>query len=255
MMSQFLPIIVIVVILAMTTKITTTNAEGIYGQFDNGAIGDIGGSSWFDSSRWTNMLKVPSSADMVWIDESNTYVAIDSTQEIAEVKELVIGRSGESNSMESVQVDLLEGATLNVATNIIIGQYLESDGTLYASYGSEIKIGETLTIGSEGGGLVILKGNAQITANDINICGADSAGGSGCRLIMDDESTLNLNGNKKDKLNEMIQNGLIVSSSKEIKKSFEVMESNGSTTVKIIGVSQIDLPVQTSYVREYPFNG
>jgi hypothetical protein len=263
----------VIIILAMTTTaITVTNAEVIYGQFDSGGatiISDIGGSSWFDSSRWTNILKVPSSVDTVWIDESNTYVAIDSTREIAEVKELVIGRSGESNAMESVQVDLLEGTTLYVAANMILGQYLESDATVYASHGSEITIGETLTIGSEGSGLVILKGTAQINANDITICDdsttdstAAAANRSGCRLIMDNDSKLVVNGNKKLKLDTMIQNGLIVSSSqKKINNRFEVTESNGTTTVTIIDdVSPIiNSPVQIAftrgYTREYPFDG
>ncbi|OEU18247.1 hypothetical protein FRACYDRAFT_236519 [Fragilariopsis cylindrus CCMP1102] len=271
-MSQCFPIIIatVIIILAMTTTtITVTNAEVIYDQFDSGGatiISDIGGSSWFDSSRWTNILKVPSSVDTVWIDESNTYVAIDSTREIAEVKELIIGRSGESNAMESVQVDLLEGGTtLNVAANMIIGQYLESDATVYASHGSEITIGETLTIGSEGSGLVFLKGTAQITANDINICddsttdSTAAAKRSGCRLIMDNDSKLIVNGNKKLKLNTMIQNGLIVSSSPEIIKRFEIIESNGTTTVTIIDVLPINAPVQIAftrgYTREYPFDG
>ena len=275
-MFQFFPIIiatVIIIFAMMTTAITVTNAEVIYDQFDSGGatISDIGGSSWFDSSRWTNILKVPTSVDTVWIDESNTYVVIDSTREIAEVKELIIGRSGESNAMESVQVDLLEGGTtLSVAANMIIGQYLESDATVYASHGSEINIGETLTIGLEGSGLVILKGTAQINANDINICDDSStdssaavAKRSGCRLIMDNDSKLVVNGNKKLKLNTMIQNGLIVSSSsqKKINKRFEILESNGTTTVTIIDdVSPIiNSPVQIAftrgYTREYPFDG
>ena len=152
---------------------------------------------------------------------------------------------------------------------MIIGQYLESDATVYASHGSEINIGETLTIGSEGSGLVMLRGNAQITANDINICddsttdSTAAAKRSGCRLIMDNDSKLIVNGNKKLKLDTMIQNGLIVSSSshKKINKRFEIIESNGTTTVTIIDdVSPIiNSPVQIAftrgYTREYPFDG
>ena len=249
-MFQFLLLIITIVALMINADAAAQEEGTIFDKFD-GTINDT--SSWFDPSRWTNILKVPTSIDTVWIDESNTYVAIDSDSEVAaaEVYELIIGRSGSSNSMENVQVDLLEDATLNVVTNMIIGQYLESDAIVYASHNSQINIGETLTIGGGvgGSGVIILSGNAQIIANDITICE-----NNGCKLIMDDDSKLTLNGkgngngnNMKDKLDEMIQQGLIVFSSsssfmleqQDNKKEFQVTydESNsGKTIVKIIDV-------------------
>jgi hypothetical protein len=229
MMFQFF---IILFVYCLLIAATTTNAQQNYNSFE-GTIDDT--SSWFDPSRWTGILKVPTLADTVWIDESNTYVAIDSSNKVAETTELIVGRSSSSNSMESVQVDLLAGAALNVAKNMIIGQNTGSDATVYASHNSNINIGNTLTIGSAGSGLVILSGNAQITANDIKFCQSNN----GCKLIMDTNSKLKLKGNKKTKLNKMIQNGFIVSSSSSDKtnssnESFEVTRSNGMTIVKII---------------------
>jgi hypothetical protein len=269
MMSHFL--VLIITIIAVIT--TTVNAQETYDKFD-GTISES--SSWFDTSRWTTRSKIPSKLDTVWIDESNTYVAIDasSTHEniAAEVSELVIGRSESSNSIESVQVDLLEGAKLNVATNMIIGQYLESDGTVYVSHNSQITVGETLTIGSDGSGIVILTGSAQINANDINICDQSSSSGvGGCKLIMDDDSKLTINGDKRNKLNQMIEYGLIVFSSSQEgeqeengNKAFQVTtnkisnddDGGQTTTVKIITVGlPTDSPTSFIFVStEEPTN-
>jgi hypothetical protein len=242
MISQFLLFIAYCVLIIAMMMITNSNAqesELVYDKFD-GTIGDT--SSWFDASRWTDILSIPTNEHTVWIDESNTYVAIDSTFEIAEVFELVIGRSGSSSSIESVQVDLLENASLQVTTNLIIGELLESDGTLYASHNSQINVGETLTIGDAGSGIVVLSGSAKITANDIDIC-ENSV--ENCILIMDNESQLHLNGNKKDKLTLMINTGLIVSSlshKEGLNKAFEVTHNTidgiDATTVKIITVTK-----------------
>merc|ERR1712224_1154766 len=209
----------------------SANAAAEIDQFD-GRIGED--SSWFDSSRWVQNGAVPTSSDIVWIDESNTYACIDEPSNVAQVGELVVGRSAASNSFESVQLDLLANTKLEVTNEMYVGQYQDSDGLVYASEGSEINVGSTLFLGPVGTGVVVLTGNSKLMANDLEISGPAS------RVVVDDEATIVLNGLQLNKVNEFIQSGRIALLNKPNMK-FDVQENGSMTTITVVESSSQDV--------------
>ena len=204
------------------------DAQVEFDSFDGG-IGK-GSSSWFESQRWKGPERVPTLIDSVWIDESNTYVAIDDKSLTAQVMELIVGRSSSSDSLGSVQLDLLKGTKLSVQQDMIIGKQNGSDGSVYAQDGSKINVGRILTVGSRGNGILVLSGSAQIQAKKLNVRKNNKNGGS--RIVMGDGSRLLLKGDKRQIVNQMISDGLIIPESME-SRMFKVDKKRGKTFVTV----------------------
>lgn len=209
----------------------------LHESFD-GTIGGDNGASWFDANKWKDSGSlVPTKDDMVWIDEPNTYLAIDETSEAARVAELIIGRTSSSDALNSVHLDMLEGTKLEVGKDMAIGALEGSDGTVYAQDGAEIEIEGQLSVGSDegGNGILVLQGSARLTAKKLAI-GNNDEGGS--RIVMDDKSVLRIRGNKVAAVGKMISNGLIVALSANkagaTKKIFDVRKVSGKTVVKVV---------------------
>jgi len=233
-----LTIIVSTAVVNVNVNVAVVNAEEQQQQYEffDGVIGDDGSSSWFEPTRWTGIGVVPTIEDTVWIDESNTYVAIDDKSSTAQVSELIVGRSGlSSNILESVQLDLLEGTALTVATHMTIGQYSDSDGTVYVEDDARITVGGRLTVGLEGNGILILSGTAKLFANDLQVRNNKNNNniGKSSMIIMDDASTLVIKGKHRNAINSMIADRLIVTTT-ESSKTFNMYTKRGQTVVKIV---------------------
>lgn len=199
----------------------------------NGRIGS-GSSSWFEPARWKGIV-VPTLDDSVWIDESNTYAAIDDKALTAQVLELIVGRSASSDSFGSVQLDLLKGTELSVQQDMTIGELDGSDGSVYVQDGAKIAVGGLLTVGSEGNGILVLSGSAKITAKDLLVRNNNNNNkNGGSRIVMSDGSMLKIKGEKRNAVKQMISDGLIVTESMEA-RTFEVRKKNGNTLVSVVG--------------------
>ena len=229
-----LTILLSIAVVNVNVTVAVVNAEEQQYEFFDGTIGDTDGSSWFEPTRWTGIGVVPTIQDSVWIDESNTYVAIDDKSSTAQVSELIVGRSGSSNTFESVQLDLFKDTALTVATDMTIGQYGDSDGTVYVQDGAEITVDGLLTVGMEGNGVLILSGSAKLMAGDLQVNNNNNNNsGKSSMIIMGDASTLKIKGDKRSAINSMIGDRLIVTTTRS-SKTFKVKKSNGDTLVKIV---------------------
>mmetsp|Transcript_28544 Transcript_28544/g.77253 ORF Transcript_28544/g.77253 Transcript_28544/m.77253 type:complete len:283 (-) Transcript_28544:462-1310(-) len=228
-----------IIFVLVCVDITTVSAQEQYDSFD-GRIGK-GTASWFEAERWTGIGRVPTQTDSVSIDEANTYAAIDDKSLTAKVLELVIGRSASSNALGSVHLDLLKGTKLTVKKGMTIGELNGSDGTVYAEDGSKIIIGGVLTVGSKGNGLLVLSGSSQINAKNLLVRGNS-------RVIMGDGSKLQLKGNKKKSVNNLISKGMIVTETTG-SRSFVVKKANGKTTITVKVEGDVDLDCENRTLR------
>lgn len=228
--------------IAILTTTTVSAAVTEIDRFD-GVIGED--SSWFDASRWVQNGVVPTSSDIVWIDESDTYVCVDDPNSVASVSELVVGRSASSNPLESVQLDLLEDTKLRVVNEMYVGQYQDSEGLVYASKGSQIIVGSTLFLGPVGRGIVLLEGNSKLVANDLDISDVHP----GSRILLDDEATIELKSQQLQKIKQYIDSGLIVVSNNNNnngnKKRLEVLQVGSGTFVTVVDDDSVGLPEPT----------
>jgi|UniRef100_A0A7S4ERB3 hypothetical protein len=214
------------IVASICVDFIVVDAQVEFDSFD-GRIGK-GSSSWFESKRWKGLGRVPTLNDSVWIDESNTYAAIDDKSLTARVMELIVGRSSSSNSLGSVQLDLLKDTKLLVQQDMTIGEKNGSDGAVYAQDGSKISVGGVLTVGSQGNGILVLSGSAKIQAKNLKVRNKNQ--NSGSRIVMGDESQLVIKGDKRRAVNRMISNGLIVTELME-SRMFKVGKKRGNTLV------------------------
>ncbi|VEU38043.1 unnamed protein product [Pseudo-nitzschia multistriata] len=230
MMQRYFLIIASTILSALIcVDIAVVDARELFESF-NGRIGPDS-SSWFEPSLWNGKGKVPTQNDAVVFDESDTYAAIDKKDIVASVSELIIGRSASSDSIGSVQLDLLSQTKLAVQQDMTIGELEGSDGSVYVDDNASIAVEGSLTVGSGGNGLLVLAKKASIRTGNLSVRGDNSGGGS--KIVMGVASTLTVAGDKRTMVNEMIENGLIVKETMDSTATLKVGTTDGNTVVTV----------------------
>lgn len=197
-------------VLALTALcFESTLGEGFEYTIFDGIVGTQ--SSWFQANRWTNVMIVPGPEDTVAIDNDNAYIAIDDTTVTAKCMDLTIGKT--TGPMESVQLDLLLNTELQVMNDLTIGVADGSDGTIYAQDGAKVIVNGLVTIGAAGNGILILKGSSMLAANDLSI---RTGAASGCKIVLDKNAKIELEGDKQDAMDALIEGGYIIPSDSSV---------------------------------------
>mmetsp|Transcript_13928 Transcript_13928/g.39099 ORF Transcript_13928/g.39099 Transcript_13928/m.39099 type:complete len:483 (+) Transcript_13928:107-1555(+) len=227
--------------------------------------------SWFSSGRWVGHTSYPSSNDTVWIgtgsgDDSELYIPIDDGD--AAVSTMVLSASDDDYGY--VQMDILQDKKLTVGKDFVIGDGADSSlAVVYIGKGATVSVGGDLVVGGNakattgsgsGNGVLILAGMSSTLNVDgvLRVGGSDSSGTCGLgtvdlsgatkatisaqdlkvcnnqsRLIMAEGNALQLEGDRRQQIAQMISQDLVALSSDDSKSELSVNYSNGITTLSV----------------------